>query len=148
MVGEIKSMSFIKRHSAEHGFTLIEVLIVLVIVAILAAVAIPSYQSSVLKSRRTDAKETLLAAAAMQEQKYMQANQYSGSAADIGGSESAGGYYAISITQPCGNTCFLITATAQNAQADDTNCYRFTIDQAGTKRSYSRSGGTETNDCW
>jgi prepilin-type N-terminal cleavage/methylation domain-containing protein len=41
----------------QNGFTLIEVMIVVVIVAILAAIAIPSYQDSIRKTRRADAKE-------------------------------------------------------------------------------------------
>ncbi len=134
---------------SEGGFTLVEVMIVVVIVAILAAIAIPSYQSSVYKGRRADAKESLFSAAALQEQIYMQKNAYSDSAADVGGSQSGEGYYGIAVTRPCGDdSCFLITASARGAQSGDTDCSTFSINQAGTKIAKSAGGSVTTGSCW
>ena len=132
-----------------RGFTLVELMIVVVIVAILAGIAIPSYQSSVQKGRRTDAKETLLSAAALQEKHYMQHNAYSSSTDTIGGNESGEGYYSISLAQPCGaDTCYQVTATAQGAQVKDDDCAAYSINQAGTKTAVNSGGANSTDKCW
>ncbi|MDV7393712.1 type IV pilin protein, partial [Arthrospira platensis SPKY1] len=60
------------------GFTLIEVMIVVAIIAILAAIAYPSYQEQVRKSRRADAKVSLLDAVQRQERFFTVNNQYTG----------------------------------------------------------------------
>ena len=136
-----------KLHKKTGGFSLVEILIVITIVAILASIAWPSYQNSVMKSRRTDGKEALLSAAAMQEKMYLQTNRYSSDVSDLGGSTSIEGYYTISVTQAGGNSTFVLTATAAGPQVSDSDCTSFTVDHTGRKRSYD-SGATETTDCW
>src|ERR1035437_3168697 len=112
------------------GFTLIEVLIVVTIVAILAAIAIPSYQQYVLKGRRADAKEALGALQLAQEKYRGNNTAYSVVLADIGiSATSSQGYYTLAITPATGTcpveTCYAATATvnAASAQAPDaTKC--------------------------
>lgn len=60
----------------QRGFTLMEVMITVAIVAILAAIAFPSYQDSLRKSRRTDGKNALTQAVANMERYYNQNNSY------------------------------------------------------------------------
>ncbi|RZA07773.1 MAG: prepilin-type N-terminal cleavage/methylation domain-containing protein, partial [Moraxellaceae bacterium] len=60
----------------DSGFTLIEVMVTVAIVAILAAIAIPNYSQYVQKTRRTDAQEKLLDMAAQQERWFFTKNQY------------------------------------------------------------------------
>ena len=60
----------------QRGFTLIEVMITVAIVAILAAIAFPSYQDSMRKSRRADSKNALTQAVANMERFYAQNNGY------------------------------------------------------------------------
>ena len=60
----------------QRGFTLMEVMVTVAIVGILAAIAFPSYQDSVRKSRRTDAKNALTQAVANMERYYNQNNTY------------------------------------------------------------------------
>ncbi len=66
------------------GMTLIELIIVMVIVAIMASIAIPSYNSYVLKSHRTEAKTALLDLASMEERYFSTQNVYSLLTTDLG----------------------------------------------------------------
>lgn len=64
------------RQGNERGFTLIELMIAVAVIGILAAIAYPSYQDSIRKSRRADAKATLLQAAQWMERFYTENNRY------------------------------------------------------------------------
>lgn len=138
------------------GFSLIELMIVVVIVAILAAVAVPSYQNYILRTNRADAKSTLTQIAAAQERYFFSNNEYAvddsagGSFEDIyGSSTTSEGHYNIAVSNPCGdNTCFTITATATGQQASDSACATFTINHVGQKASKDSSDNVTTDDCW
>src|SRR5580704_3895466 len=90
------------RISASAGFTLVELLIVIVIATILATIAIPSYQAQIRKSRRTDAKTALLDLAAREERYNSTYNTYTSVPANLGYSGNfpvtvGSGYYQINI---------------------------------------------------
>ena len=72
------------RGRAAKGFTLVEVLIVVAIIGLLAAVAMPSYQSYVQKSRRSDAKSALMDAANRQQQFLLNRGTYTTNMRDLG----------------------------------------------------------------
>ncbi len=59
-----------------RGFTLIELLVAMVIIAILAAVALPSYQESVLKAKRAEGRAALMRTMQQQERYYSQKTSY------------------------------------------------------------------------
>lgn len=116
--------------SNAKGFTLIELMIVVVIVAILAAIALPSYRQSVLKSRRTDGESALLQASQRMEVYYAKNASYTKSLASaLIPAESPEGYYTITITDTSSDaatTCpiascyeLTVTPTTKSGQNSD-----------------------------
>ena len=127
-----------------NGFTLLELMIVVVIIGILLGIALPSYQSYVLKSNRTEARAALLDIAARQERYAAQNNKYA-FLPGLGASRTTpNNKYTMFIGRCAGgsiDSCYVITATANGAQAKDTDCLTITYDSFGNK------GGTTLN-CW
>ncbi len=144
-----------------RGFTLIEMMVVLVITAILAAVAYPSYQQSVRETRRGDAKEALSRAASFQERHFFANNQYTSNTDDIGGASSSDGHYVVAVlgnSVSCTSNgvtfpCYTIVASATGDQANDKTCGQFSIDHTGRKRSFNTTNSppvenTTSGECW
>lgn len=131
-----------------RGFSLIELMIVVAIVAIISAIAIPSYRNNVLKSNRAEGMEALLQVAQNQEVLYSQTNRYSTNAQPFAPTavsvNSEDDLYTVTVANgACGNnSCFIATATAQGAQAGDADCLTLSIDNLGNRTS------TPTNNCW
>jgi len=86
------------RFYRNKGFTLIEVMIVVAVIGILAAIAYPSYQNSVLKAQRADAHESLLRIQQAQEKWRVNNATYTTDLADLNvNATSMEGYYTLSI---------------------------------------------------
>jgi type IV pilus assembly protein PilE len=143
----------VKRH--QHGVTLLELMAVVVIIGILAAIAIPSYRTYVMRAQRAEATAMLLRVAAAQEKFYLQNNSYTTTLGDTGlrvigtGTATERGWYNISIAAPAGFTianAYTATATAVagQAQAKDTPCQTFTIRETGERGSSPSAMAT----CW
>ncbi len=145
------------------GFTLIELMIVVVIVGILAAIAFPSYQDSVRKSRRADAKSTLLATAQILERCFTEFNSYTNTncsiidagpdidfvSDDITKGVSGDGYYTITdlgATLTATTYTLRATPTNQGGQNNDAACGTFELLHTGKKES---NGNNDDDDqCW
>jgi len=144
-----------------RGFTLIEVMIAVVVVAIIAAIAFPTYQDTVRKSRRTDAKVALLGAAQTLERCFTEFNAYNNvnclMVGTIAGTPNVNltsdeGFYTIDSNngaETLANTSFTLTATpvTGTSQASDLDCAMFSVDNTGAKNA-DNSGGTANPDCW
>lgn len=132
------------------GFTLIELMIVVAAVAILAAIAIPSYNDAVRKSRRGQAKADMVEYAQMAERfhtingTYVGFDVVPGAPLPLQSPREAGATarYTLDYGTPTAST-FTITATALGDQTND-YCGNLSINQAGIK---TNSAGT-LSKCW
>lgn len=129
-----------------RGFTLIELIIVTVIVAILASVALSSYQSGVRKARRTEARVALSVLSQQLERCLTQFGSYNDAACVVpAASETPQGHYRVALVRTA--STFSITAFALNGQMSDKPCATFSIDNFGSKTA-TASGGAVSTDCW
>lgn len=131
-----------KRMKRQHGFSLIELMIVVIIIGLLTAVALPSYQNSVIRGSRNSVQTELMQMAALQEKIYLNSNRYStaGVTTAYNGQAAGGlgwsayskdGKYTFSCN-PCTASTFTLIATpvAGKGQASDGT---LSIDQMGNK---------------
>ncbi len=145
------------------GFSLIEVMIVVAIVSILAAIAFPSYQESVAKAKRADAQGALVSLAGVMERFYTENNTYCGS--DDGGvvgtcvaNDSPGifsewvptdggtAYYRLTIV-PATTSTYTLKATGIGSMASD-KCGDFTLDNKGVQAISGMDSGVFVSHCW
>lgn len=140
--------------SVGRGFTLIELMVTVVVVAILAAVAIPAYQQYVLRSRRADATSAL--GSLQQAQERYRANQQSYAAAlstlGISTDTSPQGHYTLAITAAAA-TGYTLTATARSTspQSRDADCARFQLQMSSGNSiytAYKSDLSTVNSNCW
>jgi type IV pilus assembly protein PilE len=133
-------------HAHGRGWSLIELMIVVVVLAAVTIAAVPAYRSAKLRAHRVEATSALLGLAAAQERFYLQHHQYA-AAIDTAPPDglglpptTPGGLYALAISNADATT-FTATATARGPQARDANCTEFSIDAAGAKTATGE-------DCW
>ena len=134
------------------GFTLLEVMIVVAIIGILAAIAYPSYDEYVKRGNRSEGMAQLNDIAARQERYYAQTHTYVSASADLdklgltvssSTVKSATGKYAVTVAKVDDDGGYTLTATQSFG---DAKCGNLTLNALGEK---GRSGsGKSVNDCW
>lgn len=142
----------------QHGFNLIELMVVVAIIGIIAAIAYPSYTEQVRKSRRADCAGAVTSLASAMERFYTVNNTYLGAAAG-GGNTGAPAVFATSCPVDGGTTTYNLTISAATAstytvqaapagaQASD-KCGTLTLTNTGLKGVTSASTGVTWQDCW
>jgi type IV pilus assembly protein PilE len=153
-----------------RGFTLVELMVVVVVASILLAVAVPSYLSQIRQSRRTDARTAVLDLAG-REERYFSTNAaaYTNTPANLGyagfgpANPVGSGYYYLTVCSPaCAPSAvaapsFTVIAlpVAGSSQAKDTPCQGFAVDSTGAQ--FAETGGAwalaipanaSAADCW
>ena len=148
-------VNFIPRKAG--GFTLIELLITVSIVAVLAAIAIPSYQSYVRTGNRTDATRTLQLAAQTLQRCYSQNFTYVNAANTpcplvAGVTNSPNGYYSITLTIPspvnAAPSYQLKALPIAAPQTSDRQCVQFILESTGQQTAQDSTATDTSQTCW
>lgn len=126
------------------GVTLLELMIVVVVIGILAAIAYPSYQEQVRKSRRAEGKAELLQTAQRFERCYTRFASYNAGGCDVGGDlpyDSPEEFYVIDGVVAA--STFTLSATPQGDQVNDAACGTLTLTNTGVE-----GAAGDPEDCW
>lgn len=133
--------------SSNYGFTLIEVMIAVAVVAIIASIAFPAYRDQLEKGRRADGKALLTNMTQQLERCYTKFGRYNNAGCSVQNGDSINSedaFYSVNVAGVAATT-YSLTAVPQGVQAADTTCANLTIDQAG-QQTYSGTG--VVSQCW
>lgn len=145
------------RPPEQRGFTIVELMVTVAVVAILAGISVSSYRRYAMRANRTEARIALLAIQTGQEKWYLQNNQYAQALATLVAAPPAGlgipidatglttgGHYQVSFTAAAANA-YTVQAVAVGTQVnDEAACRTYTVNQLGV---FTPPQGN-TNTCW
>lgn len=131
----------------QTGFTLIELMVTVVIVAILAAIAIPAYTDYVTRSKIPEATNTLASMRIQLEQFYQDNRNYGADDVSCGVPNPASGNFSYACTGTLQSYKIIATGVASNGMTG----FSYSIDQAGVRKTESLPSGwtlPSPNNCW
>lgn len=148
----------------QQGFTLVELIIAMAIIALLARIAIPAYMESVNRGKRAQAQVAVTGLAQSFERYFSNCNSYNSSTCVLGASINASNaptiyppsvpatgtaFYTLTVNIPAGGASYTISATpvAGGSMAND-KCGTFTLASDGTKNITGQAAGVAITDCW
>lgn len=139
----------------QGGFTLIELMIVVTIIAVLASIAYPAYQRHLVKTRRVAASGCLLEAAQFMERFYTTNLRYDATRAGtavalpaLGCNTDLAGFYTVQLRSSAANA-YVVEAIPQGMQATkDAACGTLAVNQTGAKFERSTEASASTSECW
>ncbi len=127
------------------GFSLIELAIVMVVIAILSAIALPSYRKYVLRGNRRRRYRHFQDLASREENYFFSNSTYTQSNTNLGASSSIGAPYYSVVVASASSTDYTVTATAISTQVQDTPCASLSLNHAGQQFS---NGVVASQPCW
>jgi type IV pilus assembly protein PilE len=138
--------------SRQAGVTLVELMTVVVVIAVLAGIAIPSYRAYLLRANRSDAKASLLQLQAAQEKFYLSNSAYTTKVKDappagLGMTDiTQHGYYQLTVVSDGQSYTATAAPIAGAGQSDDNACGSFSLTDTGVRTVSAPGANTQT--CW
>ena len=117
----------------QSGVTLMELMVVMVIVGILAAIAYPSYRAQVIRTHRTEGRAALMQTAQQLERCYTRASTYVDCANDNLPYDTDNGLYRITVDDDLDVNAYTLIATPLGGQLQDAPCLQLKLDQANRR---------------
>lgn len=136
-------MAFPRKNGPAAGFTLIELMIVVSLIAILAAIALPSYSDYTRRARAAEAVALLGTWRSQLEQYYLDNRSYANAGGDCGKAAPTSGNYTLTCVTPAGGQTYTLTATSVVA-----NEGVYTLNEANEQKTTKFKGSTVSLNCW
>ena len=137
----------------QRGFNLMELMVAVTIIGILVAVALPSYNSHMISTRRAASTACVVEMAQFMERVYTTSMNYSKDANNVATAlpnsscrNDLEPFYTLSFVAT--EQTYTLTATPLGPQLQDTNCGVLTLDQAGTRTAAGSAAIDKVRECW